>query len=292
MISTNLTGNFGDHIMRYALCRSVAEKNGYKWAINPIPSHDYYGGKQQLDFFHLDYGEPNSYPFGTTPPWTTRVWIEQKYHHDEGYDFYYYQPDVFDLPDNTHMVISCGADSRYYDKEKIREWFTIGEKEEREYEDILKQYNIVLDENLTVINCRGGEFRGVPDLFLKREYYLSAASFFLKKNTKMKFLVITDDMEYFKTMFNCTVAHFSIGCDYYIVNHTKNLILSNSGFAIMPTWLNREKPNVIAPKYWARHNINKWANSNVWTFGKEDKWNFLDRYGELYTYEEVENDNI
>lgn len=75
MISTALTGNFGDHIMRYSLCRTVAENNGYKWAINPTPSHDYYGGKQQLDFFNLDYGEPNNYPFMVTPPWATGVWI-------------------------------------------------------------------------------------------------------------------------------------------------------------------------------------------------------------------------
>ena len=31
MICTDLTGNIGDHLTRYAICRSVAEKNGYKW---------------------------------------------------------------------------------------------------------------------------------------------------------------------------------------------------------------------------------------------------------------------
>jgi hypothetical protein len=41
MITTNLTGNLGNHMWQYAVCRTIAEKLGYEWGINPSPSHDY-----------------------------------------------------------------------------------------------------------------------------------------------------------------------------------------------------------------------------------------------------------
>jgi len=286
MISTNLTGNFGDHVIRYALTRSIAEKNGYEWAINRTPSHDYFRGQEQMYFFDLDYGLPNNVPYGILPPWAEHHWIEKVMQYPN-YDFYPYQPEVFSIPDNTHLTIFSGKDARYYDKEKLKKWFTVKEEIVKECEDILNTNGIILDENTTVINCRGGEYRGIPTLFLKHEYYLNAAGYFLKNNPDMKFIVVTEDVEFYRQWFDCPVVHFSIACDYYIVNHAENLILSNSGFAIIPAWLNEYAKNVIAPMHWARHNIGEWANSDMWTFGKNDNWHYLDRFGELYNYDEV-----
>jgi hypothetical protein len=45
MITTNLTGNLGNHMWQYAVCRTIAEKKGYEWGINSTTSHDYFGGK-------------------------------------------------------------------------------------------------------------------------------------------------------------------------------------------------------------------------------------------------------
>lgn len=286
MITTNLTGNFGDHAIRYALARTVAEKNGYKWGINPVPSHDYYGGKSQLYFFDLDYGLPNNTPYGFLPPGIKHEWEEKVIHYSE-FDFYTFQPDIFSIEDNTNLKIFCGRDARYYDRNKLNQWFTFKEEEEEKCKAILEKNEIVLDDNLVVINCRGGEYRGVPDLFLKLDYFMTAAHHMLKINPNLQFIVITDDVEYFKNIFGCPVMHFSIACDYYIVNHAVNLILSNSGFGLFPAWLNDNTKNVIAPMHWARHNIGKWANSDVWTFAEEKGWLFLDRYGELYNYDEV-----
>jgi len=284
-ISTSLSGNLGDHIVRYALCRTVAEKNGYNWAINPIPSFDYYGGEEQMKFFHLDYGLPNNASYNSAPPTTQAIWVEQAKHYQD-YNFYEFQPEIFFVNDDTHLRIYCAQDARYYNREKLRKWFTIGKEETKECEKILKNNNIELNENLTVINCRGGEYRGIPNLFLKPEYYQNAINYILSITPKMKFIVVTDDVDYYKNIFNYPVYHFSICCDYYIVNNSKNLILSNSGFALFPAWLNRNVDIVVAPLHWARHNIGCWANSAVWTFGKEDEWVFLDRNGEIFTYKE------
>lgn len=292
ILVTNITGNFGDHVVRYALTRMVAEKNGYTWGINKIPTHDYLGGKEQMDFFHLDYGLPYNTPYGSFSEGITNKWTE-KITRFEGYNFYNYQPDVFDVPDNTHLTIFCAQDARYYDREKLRKWFTVGAEEVEEYERTLKNNEIILDENLTVINCRGGEYRGVSDLFLLPIYYKRAIDKMLEENPKMKFVVITDDVGYFKDVFNCRVYHFSIGCDYYIINNAKNLILSNSGFALFPAWLNKNNPNIIAPQHWARHNLGVWASSSIWTFG-DDNWIWLDRSGNftsMVSHSGEKNDN-
>jgi len=44
MITTDLTGNLGNHLFQYALCRTIAEKRGFEWGVNPVPYGDYYNG--------------------------------------------------------------------------------------------------------------------------------------------------------------------------------------------------------------------------------------------------------
>jgi hypothetical protein len=53
MITTNLTGNLGNHMWQYAVCRTIAEKRiwmGYKLTT----SHDYFGGKKPI--YDVDFG--------------------------------------------------------------------------------------------------------------------------------------------------------------------------------------------------------------------------------------------
>jgi hypothetical protein len=56
MITTNLTGNLGNHMWQYAVCRTIAEKLGYEWGINPVPTHDYFNGANQMDFMDVNFG--------------------------------------------------------------------------------------------------------------------------------------------------------------------------------------------------------------------------------------------
>jgi len=284
MITTDLTGNIGDHLVRYLMVRSVAEKNNYSWGINPVTSHDYYSGKEQMDFLEIDYGEINHTPYGQLHSSITNTWEEKIIRYPD-YNYHPFQPDIFNVPDNTKLIIYCCHDARYYDKEKVRQWLSIKEEKINEYNQILNNNGIEFNENLCVINCRGGEYRGIPSLFLGQEYWNHAFQQMLKINPRMKFIVITEDPQFYKNVFNVPVYHFSIGCDYYVINQAKNLILSNSGFAIFPAWLNKNAINIIAPKYWSRHNISNgfWANSDIWTFG----FNFMNRYGKLFNYEQI-----
>ena len=279
MITTDLTGNIGDHITRYLLCRVVAKRNKYEWSINKKTSHDYYDGIEQMEFLNIDYGIPNNTPYGQMPEGVINIW-EERYEHYNTHDYCFYQPDIFDVNDNTKLVIRCAHDANYYNRDQVIKWLKIKEDKIEQYKGILSDCNIDLDnENLCILNCRGGEYRGVPSLFLAMAYWQNAIENMIKKNPKMEFIVVTDDPQYFRKVFSCPVYHFNIGCDYYIVNNAKNLIISNSAFGIFSSWTNPHNPYVIAPKYWARHNVSTgyWANSDIATFG----WNFMDREGKI-----------
>lgn len=108
-----------------------------------------------------------------------------------------------------------------------------------------------------------------------------------KKNCKMKFLSITDDVEYAENLLPDVPAHhFSIGSDYSIINRARNLVLSNSSFAFFPAWTNLNAKNIIAPKYWARHNVSDgfWACE----FNIYKNWNWLGRDGKTYSHLECQ----
>jgi hypothetical protein len=288
MIISNFTGNLGNHLFQYAITRVVAEKNGYEWGFNPTTEYDYYGGQSQVGFLDIDYGKQHNYKYKDQPEWIEHIWKEKHsivtFSNGEQAGYYPFQPDIFDIEDNTRIYVDCCQDARYINdyKEKIRKWFHIRDDFQEIYRNQLLDLNIHLDENTTIVNVRGGEYRGVPSLILGREYYNDAFIIMKKRNPNAKFVCVTDDMSYANSLFYGAfpIIHLSIGGDYYVINNAKNLIISNSSFAIFPTWLNENNPYVIAPRYWAKHNIStgQWTGSDMWTFG----WNYLDKDGTVY----------
>jgi len=286
MITAPITGNLGNHMFQYALTRTIAEHNGYKWGFNPSPEFDYHNGKPQMDFMEINYGKVHNLTYYEIEDNST---IKKEYSQDkmlengEVVSFYPYNEKLFSVPEKTKLYISCGQDARYYDRDKLKEWFRIKEEEKGIYKAKLREWGIDIEnDNVCIINIRGGEYKGVPNLILRENYWQTAITHMIGKNPKMRFIGISDDVQYANKILNFTVpvTHMSIGGDYYIINHAKNLILSNSSFAIFPAWLNENDPFVIAPRFWARHNVTEkyWINSDVWTFG----WNFLGKDGKLY----------
>lgn len=280
MITIDLTGNLSDHMIRYAICRTVAEKNKYEWGINPIVSYDYFGGKEQMFFFEdIDYGIPIDTPHGQLPNGIINIWEEKREHYNT-HDYHQFQFDIFDISDWTKIIIYCGQDARYLNKAKVQKWFAIKEEYKTYSQEFLKYNDIVLDENLCVISARGGEYKGISSLFLTKKYWNDAIQYMNYINPNMKFICITEDPNFYSEFFDFPVYHFGIYADYYVLNNAKNLILSNSGFGLFPTWTNDVVENVIAPWGWSRHNIGIWANSDVWTFGNS-VWKWMDRDGRL-----------
>ena len=291
MITTNLTGNLGNHMWQYAVCRTIAEKLGYEWGINPSPSHDYFKGQSQMTFMNVDFGKPVE-------------GIIHEYHeswkeisHVDKVNITMLNPSLYEIQDNTILVgdksINPGAIGGIYQSEEyiinrksdIREWFKIKNESKKNYDKILSDKGIVLDENLCVINFRGGEYRSIPNVLLRREYWHDAINHMLMINPNMKFVLITDDPNTANSFmpFPIEAIHIDVGFDFYVVNQAKWNIISNSTFGWWAAWLNDKTNKIIAPKYWARHNVSDgyWATGDAYTRG----FTYMDREGQLFDFE-------
>jgi hypothetical protein len=278
-------------MFQYAITRTVAEHNSFEWGFNPTTSNDYFSGAEQMSIFNIDYGKQHTAKWRELPLGIDKEWYEPviTFNDVDRVDYYPYSPEIFDVKDRTKLVISSCQNAKYYNKEKVRSWFTIKQENIEKSEQVLKECGIVLDKDLCVINCRGGEYIGVNSLFLTKQYWLNALENMMRINPKMKLLVVTEDPVFYSKFFNAPIFHHSILVDYYIINHAQNLVLSNSSFGLFSTWLNINVKNVVYPKWWARWNVSNgyWASSDTWTFAKDDNWLAMDRDGKLFTYKNI-----
>ena len=278
MITSDFTGNLGNHLFQYAITREIAERKRFDWGFTKYIYGDYHNGKSQMDFMDIDYG---------IQPVTG---ITNEYHEKVlsiGGHTNVHQFDNFNnLQDNTKLV-GCWQQTQYFNKEKVIKWFAIKESCKLQYDiELANQY---LKTNTCVINIRGGEYKSIRDVLLPNSYWYNAVNHIRNINNSINFIVVTDDVGYAKSIFpSFKCIHIDIGCDYYLINSAKYLILSNSSFAWFPAWLNFDVKYVIAPKYWARYNVSDgyWANSNIFT----KDWLYLTRENKLETYTEVVND--
>jgi hypothetical protein len=272
---------------QYAVCRTIAEKKGYEWGINSTTSHDYFGGKSQMTFMNVDFGKSiegivNEYH----EPWKT-------YQHVDSVNITMLNESLYDIEDNTTMIGDNGAFGGLFQSEDyiidrksdIYKWFEIKEESSKLYNEKLIEIGVVLDDNLCVINFRGGEYRGIPNVLLRREYWKDSINYMLSINSNMKFLLITDDVQCANDFmpFPIQAIHVDVGFDYYVVNQAKWLIISNSTFGWWAAWLNKNVNEIIAPKYWARHNVSDgyWATGDSYTRG----FTYMDRDGQLFDFE-------
>lgn len=288
MITTNLTGNLGNHMWQYAVCRTVAKKLGYEWGINSSPTHDYHNGMNQMYFMDVDFGNPVEGEITNFhEKWTHYL------HNGDYVNITRLDERVYSIPDNTRLIGDNGAFGGIYQsedyfidiKEDVISWFKIKPEKSSEYDSKLEELNIVLDDNLCVINFRGGEYKGIPNVLLRREYWKDSINHMLSLNQNMKFILITDDPECAKSFmpFDIPTYHLDIGFDFYVVNQAKWVILSNSTFGWWAAWLNSKVNKILAPKYWARHNI----SDGYWSVGDSytKSFTYVDREGNISDYD-------
>jgi phage anti-repressor protein len=289
MITTNLTGNFGNHMWYYTICRLVAEKLGFEWGINPIATHDYYNGQSQFYFMNIDFGKNVEVSGKNERGLNTYKGINNEY-----YDFprefrgcliNKYDSKVFEIKDNTMVhLISQSEDYLIERKNDIINWFQIKSDYSNLYEKKIKQLGLVIDDNLCVINFRGGEYRSIPNLIARKEYWTDSINYMKSLNSNMRFIIITDDepcAKHFIGDFPC--FHIDIGFDFYVINNSKYTILSNSSFGWWASWLNTNSKFIIAPKYWSQHNV----SDGYWGLGDQyvRKFNYMNREGFIENYD-------
>jgi hypothetical protein len=134
---------------------------------------------------------------------------------------------------------------KYYQHhlDKMREWLKVESQD--------------MPNDLCVISFRGGEYVGVPDLFLPKEYWRKAIEIMRLKYFHIKFEVQTDDIETAKEFFPDFKVIHDVGYNWKAIRYAKHLIVSNSSFHILPSLLGNAK-EIIAPKYHAGYNKGYW----------------------------------
>ena len=136
---------------------------------------------------------------------------------------------------------------------------------------------------------RGGEYTGSPELFIDKKYWINGMKEMKKIRPDMEFMIVTDDVETANKMLPGIEAHhFDIGKDYVTLKNAHYLLLSNSSFACLPAHTSETVKFIIAPKYWARHNVSDgyWASEqNIYSL-----FHYMDRKGRLFTAEECKKE--
>lgn len=183
---------------------------------------------------------------------------------------------VTDAPDGT-LLMGNLQDESYFAKYRgqLKDWMKVKPRYD--------SYEYTRD-NLCVLNMRGGEYTAEPALFLRKKYWTDAMACMKKIRKDMEFMIVTDDVEAaHKLLPGIPAFHFPVHGDYVTVKNAKYLIISNSSFACFPAFTSETAQKIIAPKYWARHNVSDgyWASEQNIYSGFE----YLDRNGELFCAE-------
>ena len=186
-------------------------------------------------------------------------------------------PGIHQVEDNT-LIYGNMQDESYFIRylPQVREWLKV----KPAYDSY--EYS---RENLCVINMRGGEYTGSPELLIGRRYWINGMKEMKRIRPDMEFLIVTDDVKTAnKILPGIEAHHFDIAKDYVTIKNAHYLLLSNSSFACLPAHTSETLQFAIAPKYWARHNVSDgyWASEqNIYSL-----FHYMDRKGRLFTAKE------
>ncbi len=181
------------------------------------------------------------------------------------------------LPDNT-LIYGNMQDESYFApyREEIKEWLRV--KPEYDSHEFTR-------DNLCILNFRGGEYTGHPELYLERRYWMNGMKNMRRIRPDMEFIIVTDDPEAARKLLpGLPVYHSDLDRDYVMLKNARYLLLSNSSFAFFPAYTSETLRFAIAPKYWARHNVSDgyWASEqNIYSI-----FHYQDRKGRLFTPQE------
>lgn len=284
MIGTELLKGqgLGNQLFCYVTARCIAKKQGCDFSIlgtEYLPNIE--GREPGLYFMDLAFGEkaskedfPNVYHEKEE-----RIFIGTSNHDMNLHGCYIAGVDqeMMEVQDGT-LLYGNMQDEAYIApyREEIKEWLKV----KPEYDDM--EFS---RENLCIINMRGGEYTGHPELCLRKKYWKDAIKNMKELRPDMEFMIVTDDVAHAKKLLpDIPAYHFELSKDYTTIKNAHYLILSNSSFAFFPAYTSETLKYAIAPKYWARHNVSDgyWASEqNIYSL-----FHYLDRKGNLFTPQE------
>lgn len=277
----------GNQLFCYVTARAVAEENGYEFGTAgqedfAVNIHNDKG----MYFMDIDLGhaitQEEKKNFKIFNDNEDRLFIGNSAHDmNNGCYVSGNSEEIHHVEDNTLIYGNMQAEA-YFVKhiDKVKQWLSV----KPEYDSY--EYS---RENLCIINIRGGEYTGSPELFIDRKYWVHGIKEMKKLRPDMEFMIITDDVEAAGKMLpGITAHHFDIGKDYVTLKNACYLLLSNSSFACLPAYTSDTLKFAIAPKYWARHNVSDgyWASEqNIYSL-----FHYMDRNGRLFTAKECRDE--
>ncbi len=271
----------GNRLFVYISLRAIAQKKGFDFAIlsSEILDRGLRDAKG-IPFLTLDYGKNVSEETWISNYHETsdRLFIGNSKHDIiNGVDVSGFDSEIWSIPSGS-LVEGILQAPEYFDEyaDDVKEWLAVNpEFDSYEYSE----------DDMCIINIRGREYADSPELFLRRKYWLDAMNNMRRVNANMRFMVVTDDVNAARRILPEVEAyHFEVWKDYVTIKNAKYLILSNSSFAFFPAYTSTTAKQIIAPKYWARHN----TSNGYWSCEQNiyDRFMYQDRKGKLFTAKE------
>lgn len=181
-------------------------------------------------------------------------------------------------PEDGTLLYGNMQAEKYYikHKEEIRQWLKVKE----EYDCM--EYS---REHLCILHLRCSDYLDCPELYLRKKYWKDGIRNMKRIDPDMEFMIITNDVkEANKILPGIPAYNFDLAKDYSILKNARYLLLANSSFAYFPAFTSTTVKYILAPKYWARHNVSDgyWASEqNIY-----EGWHYQDRHGKIFTWEE------
>jgi hypothetical protein len=275
----------GNQLFCYVTTRVIASDKGVEFGLSGLENlGDRRYNDSGLYFMDLYLGEvinPDK-KFNLYTEKETRFKINNSNHDLRiGCDVRNFDPGLVSVGDDTELEgVMQSEEYFYHRRDEIKEWLKI--KPEHDCYDFSH-------DDICVINFR--DYKGNGELYLSKKYWVDSTSHMRKIKPSIKFIVITENVECAREMLGeitNEIYHFDVGKDYSIVKNAKWLILSNSSFGIFPAWTSETAKMIIAPKYWARHNV----SNGYWSCGYNlyRDWFYMDREGILFSYLECKSE--
>ena len=283
MIGTEVTrgDGLGNQLFRYITARCIAKERGEEFA---VLGRETFANNMHSDcglyFMDLDYGRD-----------VKREDFEQIYYerekrlylgnskHDLQHGAYVAGTDydMYNVPSNTLLMGNMQSEEYYLKyKEEIKEWLRV--KPEYDCYDFSQ-------DDFCILHLRCTDYMDCPELFIKKSYWKQGMKNMRKINPNMRFMIITNDVkEANKILPGIPAYNFDLAKDYSIIKNAKYLLLANSSFTYFPAFTSETVKYIIAPKYWARHNVSDgyWSSEqNIYT-----GFHYQDRKGKIFTAEE------
>jgi len=239
MISVKLKGRLGNQMWQYAVTRTIAETNGFDFALD--------GNFLGKTLFDCDLGQEFN-------PAAVRHRFKEPYNQA-------YIPKLLAIRDGTELngFFQCENYIRN-NKQNVLNWFRF----KKDYSDLGDVEGII---QFRGTDYKKGFYGGA--FYLPKSYYDFCLDKMKKLYGNIRYTVITEDVPAAKKRFpQFEVPQLSEGPQQFLLRNAKHLIISNSSFGWWGAWLNEKAKTIICPKFWLRYNQGDyWWPRNV--CGKE-----------------------